>query len=81
MALKTMLAALTLFAGLRLWDGGEAYANPEIDQGFGLSDTIGVAGRFASDGAGRVRRGRRRGGGSRGGAGLFRRVPDGAAVG
>jgi high affinity Mn2+ porin len=34
----------TLFAGLRLWQGGEAYINPEIDQGFGLSDTIGVAG-------------------------------------
>ena len=34
----------TLFAGIRLWQGGEAYANPEIDQGFGLSDTIGVAG-------------------------------------
>jgi high affinity Mn2+ porin len=35
---------LTLFAGLRLWDGGEAWANPEVDQGFGLSDTVGVAG-------------------------------------
>ncbi len=35
---------LTLFAGLRLWDGGEAYVDPEIDQGFGLSDTLGVAG-------------------------------------
>jgi len=34
----------TLFAGLRLWDGGEAYADPEIDQGFGLSNTVGVAG-------------------------------------
>ena len=34
----------TLFAGVRLWSGGEAYANPEIDQGFGLSDTLGVAG-------------------------------------
>jgi high affinity Mn2+ porin len=34
---------LTLFAGLRLWEGGEAYVNPEIDQGFGLSDTLGVA--------------------------------------
>ena len=35
---------LTLFAGLRLWDGGEAYIDPEIDQGFGLSDTLGAAG-------------------------------------
>lgn len=34
----------TLFLGLRLWDGGEVYANPEIDQGFGLSNTLGVAG-------------------------------------
>jgi high affinity Mn2+ porin len=34
----------TIFAGVRLWDGGEAYVNPEIDQGFGLSDTLGVAG-------------------------------------
>ena len=35
---------LTLFAGARLWDGGEVYINPEIDQGFGLSNTLGVAG-------------------------------------
>lgn len=34
----------TLFAGVRLWDGTEAYADPELDQGFGLSDTIGIAG-------------------------------------
>ena len=34
----------TLFAGVRLWQGGEAYINPEIDQGFGLSDTLGAAG-------------------------------------
>ncbi|HTO05929.1 MAG TPA: carbohydrate porin [Myxococcota bacterium] len=34
----------TLFAGLRLWRGAAVYANPEIDQGFGLSDTLGVAG-------------------------------------
>ena len=34
----------TLFAGLRLWDGGEVYVNPEIDQGFGLSNTLGAAG-------------------------------------
>lgn len=34
----------TLYLGARLWDGGEVYANPEIDQGFGLSNTLGVAG-------------------------------------
>ncbi|HEX4860580.1 MAG TPA: carbohydrate porin [Rhizomicrobium sp.] len=34
----------TAFLGLRLWDGGEIYADPEIDQGFGLSNTLGAAG-------------------------------------
>ena len=35
---------VTLFAGLRPWKGGEVWINPEIDQGFGLSNTLGVAG-------------------------------------
>jgi high affinity Mn2+ porin len=34
----------TLYAGLRLWDGAEIWANLEVDQGFGLSNTLGVAG-------------------------------------
>ena len=34
----------TLYMGLRLWNGAELWVNPEIDQGFGLSDTHGVAG-------------------------------------
>ena len=34
----------TVYAGVRVWPGGELYANPEIDQGFGLSNTLGVAG-------------------------------------
>jgi len=34
----------TLFAGVRLWPGAAVYVNPEIDQGFGLSNTLGVAG-------------------------------------
>jgi high affinity Mn2+ porin len=34
---------MTLFAGMRPWSGGEIWFNPEIDQGFGLSDTYGVA--------------------------------------
>jgi high affinity Mn2+ porin len=34
----------TGFFGLRLWDGGEAYVNPEIDEGYGLGDTLGLAG-------------------------------------
>lgn len=37
-------ADLTAFLGARLWPGGEFYVNPEIDQGFGLSNTVGVAG-------------------------------------
>jgi len=34
----------TLLAGIRPWQGAEFWANPEIDQGFGLSNTLGVAG-------------------------------------
>nr|CRY97956.1 hypothetical protein [uncultured prokaryote] len=37
-------ADLTLYAGLRPWTGAEIWINPEIDQGFGLSNTLGVAG-------------------------------------
>jgi high affinity Mn2+ porin len=35
---------ITLFAGARLWSGAEVWINPEIDQGFGLDNTLGVAG-------------------------------------
>jgi high affinity Mn2+ porin len=34
----------TLYAGLRLWNGAELWVDPEIDQGFGLQGTHGVAG-------------------------------------
>ena len=34
----------TLDVGLRLWNGAELWVDPEIDQGFGLSTTHGVAG-------------------------------------
>ena len=34
----------SLFAGMRLWRGAELWINPEIDQGFGLANTLGVAG-------------------------------------
>jgi high affinity Mn2+ porin len=34
----------TLFVGVRPWEGAEIWINPEIDQGFGLSNTLGVAG-------------------------------------
>jgi len=35
---------VTLYAGVRPWRGAEIWINPEIDQGFGLSNTLGVAG-------------------------------------
>lgn len=35
---------VTFYAGIRPWTGGEFWINPEIDQGFGLSSTVGVAG-------------------------------------
>jgi high affinity Mn2+ porin len=34
----------TLYAGIRPWPGAEIWINPEVDQGFGLSNTFGVAG-------------------------------------
>src|SRR6187402_3595689 len=34
----------TLFGGARLWKGAEAYFNPEMSGGAGLSKTLGVAG-------------------------------------
>jgi len=34
----------SLFLNARLWEGGEIYFNPELLQGFGLSDTFGAAG-------------------------------------
>src|SRR5579885_2351950 len=34
----------TLYAGVRPWRGAEFWVNPEVDQGFGLSNTFGVAG-------------------------------------
>lgn len=36
--------SVTLFAGVRLWAGAELWIAPEVDQGFGLSGTFGVAG-------------------------------------
>ena len=35
---------LTGYLGRRLWDGGELYFNPELNQGYGLSGTLGIAG-------------------------------------
>ena len=35
---------VTLYAGIRPWPGAEVWINPEVDQGFGLSNLVGVAG-------------------------------------
>lgn len=35
---------LTAYVGFRPWAGAEVWINPEVDQGFGLSNTLGVAG-------------------------------------
>jgi high affinity Mn2+ porin len=35
---------ITAYFGLRPWEGAEIWVNPEIDQGFGLSNTLGAAG-------------------------------------
>lgn len=37
-------ADITLYFGMRPWSDGELWVNPEIDQGFGLDDTAGMAG-------------------------------------
>jgi high affinity Mn2+ porin len=34
----------SIFLGVRLWEGGELYYNPELLQGFGLHNTTGAAG-------------------------------------
>ncbi len=34
----------TLYVGFRPWKDAEIWVNPEVDQGFGLHDTLGVAG-------------------------------------
>ena len=37
-------ATAGIYLGIRLWQGGELYYNPELLQGFGLHDTSGAAG-------------------------------------
>jgi high affinity Mn2+ porin len=34
----------TLYVGVSPWQGAEIWVNPEVDQGFGLSNTLGLAG-------------------------------------
>ncbi|HEY1890846.1 MAG TPA: carbohydrate porin [Steroidobacteraceae bacterium] len=45
----------TLYLGVRLWRGAELWLNPEADEGFGLDDTLGLAG-FSSGEAYKVGR-------------------------
>jgi high affinity Mn2+ porin len=35
---------LTISTGFRPWKGAEFWVDPEVDQGFGLNDTLGIAG-------------------------------------
>ena len=35
---------ITVYLGTRLWRGAELWLNPEVDQGFGLNNTVGMAG-------------------------------------
>ncbi len=44
------VVSLDLFIGAKLWDGAEFWFNPEIDQGFGVSNSTGLAG-FLNNGA------------------------------
>ena len=39
----------TLYAGVRPWEGGEIWINPEMDQGFGLGNSFGVAGYLSGE--------------------------------
>lgn len=39
----------TLYLGIRPWQGAEIWINPEMDQGFGLGNTFGVAGYLSGE--------------------------------
>jgi high affinity Mn2+ porin len=39
----------TVYAGVRPWQGAEIWLNPEADQGFGLSNSLGVAGYLSGE--------------------------------
>ncbi|HUI21195.1 MAG TPA: carbohydrate porin [Methylocella sp.] len=40
----TQVLQVDAYLGLALWKGASIYFNPEVDQGFGVGDTFGVAG-------------------------------------
>jgi high affinity Mn2+ porin len=39
----------TIYAGVRPWQGAEIWINPEVDQGFGLQNSFGVAGYLSGE--------------------------------
>ena len=39
----------TVYLGFRPWQGGEIWFNPEVDQGFGLGNSLGVAGYLSGE--------------------------------
>jgi high affinity Mn2+ porin len=39
----------TIYAGVRPWQGAEIWINPEVDQGFGLGNSFGVAGYLSGE--------------------------------
>jgi high affinity Mn2+ porin len=43
------VADATIFAGMRLWQGAELWVDPELDQGFGVVNTHGVAGYVSAE--------------------------------
>ena len=40
---------ITLYGGFRPWQGAEIWVNPELDQGFGLGNSLGVAGYLSGE--------------------------------
>lgn len=44
------LTDVTLYAGVRLWQGAQLWISPEIDEGFGLANSHGVAGFTSAEG-------------------------------
>ncbi len=40
---------ITIYGGVRLWQGAEFWVNPEIDQGYGLGNSFGVAGYLSGE--------------------------------
>jgi high affinity Mn2+ porin len=41
--IENVLSQSNLFVGLRLWEGGAVYLNPELDEGYGPNNSLGAA--------------------------------------